>query len=128
MKKWLVNRLIRVDDFIEYAETLPLEEKRKVLTKATKRLFNTVDSDDLLKDNRDGTFQFGRRTLTREETDLLRKKAEALRDSMLFKVLDKECKYHCNLRMRKAKTLEELDTAKSIEFAWDVIKTRLNNM
>ena len=129
-KKFLIKKLggfTDTDDFIRNIRTLKTEEKYRILTIAVKRLFNTVGSDDILS-NKNGDYRFEGRPITKGEIDNLRAQAESFVQSKLFVALDKEVKYHCNLQMRKATTLSQLEGAKVIEFTWDILKTKLRNI
>ena len=118
-----------VDEAIEHIRnTDDVTRKYQILTLATKKLFNTISSEDILKQNEDGSWMLEGKPLTQLEVKSLKSEAQAIQNTRLWKVLDKDVKYHCNQKMRAATTILELESAKVIEYTWDILKTRLKKM
>lgn len=112
MKEWLIKKLGGAT-------------KDEVLTEAVIRLHNTVSVNDILRvENK--TVMFGTKSLTTAEYGIIVEQVRSFQKSLLFKILDTDVKYHCNVKMRSARTLQEMETAKVIEFVWDILKTRLS--
>ena len=131
MKDWFIKKIggfVTTDDFIEKVKELPMDDKYKILNLAVKKLFNTVSSEDLLKQTESGEWIVDGRPLVKGEYDNIIGQAKSFRESTLFKILDKEVKYHGNKKMREATTLFQLESAKMLEYVWDILKTRLKKM
>lgn len=117
------------EEAIEHVRNLnDVAKKREVLTLATKRLYNTISFEDILKQNEDGSWMAQGKPLTHLEVKALKSEAQSIQSTRLWKLLDSELKFHCNQRVRAARTLEEVDVAKAIEFTFDILKTRLKQM
>src|SRR3990167_4079393 len=104
-----------VEEAIEHIRnTDDVQKKYQILTLATKKLFNTVSSDDILKQNEDGSWMAEGRPLTHLEVKALVSEAQAIQNTRLWKLLDKDVKYLCNQKMRAATTILELEGAKCL--------------
>lgn len=132
MKKWVIHKLggfVSVDDFIGKVNKLSYQEKHKILTRAVKKSFNTVCSDDILKVADNGKWLYEGRELTEIEVQHLKETAENFKNSRLYKVLDKELKYQSNRRMFiDSQNVNDLVAGKLLLFLWDVVKTRLKRI
>ena len=117
------------DDAIERIKNIEdTQKKYEILTLAVKKLFNTVNSDDILRQTSTGEWFCEGKSLTQLEVNSLKREAVSILNTRFFTVLDKEVKYHTNRRMREATTILELEGAKCLEFVWDILKTRLKAM
>ena len=132
LKHYLVYKLggfVSVDDFIGKVNKLSYQEKHKILTRAVKKSFNTVGSDDILKVADNGKWLYEGRELTETEVQHLKETAENFKNSRLYKVLDKELKYQANRRMFiDSQNVNDLVAGKLLLFLWDVVKTRLKRI
>ena len=106
-----------------------MQEKHRVLTQAVKRLFNAIDSDDILRVREDGQWMFEGRPLLREEVEAIKKSAQNFTESRMWKILESELKYQANLRMfSDSKTVEDMIAGKVLLYFIDIVKTRLKRM
>ena len=103
------------------------DDKDKILTNAVERLFNTVSERDILRQE-NGVWVFGARNLTDVEYGTIREQAKAFQSSLLFRIFEADVKYHCNKKMREAQNLEQLESAKMLEFIFDIWKSRLKKI
>ena len=112
-----------------YIASLGEKERHEVLTEAVKKLFNTIQEEDILRLNERGKHTYMGRELMEEELTALKNEAEALKNSQLFKILDKEVRYQANYKMfADSQSTEDVISAKLIMWTWDVIKSKLNKL
>lgn len=107
---------------------LSKRQKNEILTLRVKELFNTISSDDVLRqDGQD--WLFGDKVLNKGEIKLLIGEANILLGMKLWKVLKYDIKYHANFRMYM-KSESEIDwlAGKLCLYLLDIIKTRLNSL
>ena len=131
MKNWIIAKLggfTTVDDFINKVNLLSNSDKHKILTETVKDLYNTINSDDILKEKNDKWLYEGRE-LTAPEVKNLKEYAENFVNSQLFKVLDKDLRYQANRRMFiDSQSNDDLIAGKLLLYLWDVVKTRLKRI
>ena len=102
--------------------------KDEALTEAVKELFNTISSDDILKDD-NGVWSVNGKTITEGEKKLLISEASLFSKSRLWKILKNEIKYLANKAMfEKAKTENDIIAGKLWLYTLDAIDTKLNKM
>lgn len=94
--KWL-GGFIDADDALESVKDG--KERRYLLTRAVKRLFNTIDADDILKVHESGQWTFQGRTISEAEKAHLISEATTFMNSRLWKVLEADIKYQANRKM-----------------------------
>ena len=104
MRSWFIRQLggyASAEDAIEgIRSTGNVGQRRALLTLAVKRLFSTIDADDVLRrDPASGAFTFEGKPLTNGEIAILRSDAETMLKSKLWRVLNKEIRYHANRKM-----------------------------
>lgn len=145
MRKWLIDILIRRSDRKWIAERLDLllgiddaitrirqkdsVEKYEILTLAVKKLFNTVDADDILHVNEYGQWMFEGRPMLDAEVKALIEEAKTFQAMKLYRVLITDMKYQANKRMYvKSETILDLVAGKLLVWLIDVIKDRLKKM
>lgn len=125
------------DALLATVDIATLEEKHRMLTKAVKKLFNTIGPDDILKthtvnkDNRLVPIQwvFEGKPMRQEQIDLLKAEAKQWADTFLWKVLQKELKYHANRKMYiESQEVIDIVAGKLLVYYIDVISTRLKRM
>jgi hypothetical protein len=128
-RKLLIEKLggfATVEDAIEEIRKKQLKERQVILTLAVKRLFNTIDADDILKPHNGAEWRFEGKMLNKGQIELLMLEAAQLDQMLLWKVLKKDILYQAN---RKMYLLAENDlqviTAKFWLYTFDVMKTRL---
>lgn len=131
MNNWIIAKLggfTTVDDFINKVNLLSNSDKHKILTETVKDLYNTINSDDILKEENDKWLYEGRE-LTAPEVKNLKEYAENFVNSQLFKVLDKDLRYQANRRMFiDSQSNDDLIAGKLLLYLWDVVKTRLKRI
>lgn len=103
--------------------------KRQVLQEAVKELYCGVTSDDILKENPDGTIRFEDKILTPDYKKNLREQAEIFDKLMLWKVLKKDVEYQLRKKMfEEAKCDLDVVWGQLATFLWDVIEDRLRKL
>lgn len=107
----------------------PNEEARHiVLTEAVKHLFNTVGSDDILKE-KNGKMYFEGKPLTDEKVKNIKEQAKLLPNLLLWKIIQKDIQYQINKKLyEEAVITQDMLWGKLITFYNDVIKTRIKNL
>jgi len=134
MRAWIIKRLggySSIDEALEAIRTNPDgKERRKVLTFAVKRLYNTISAEDILQhDKTSGQFMFMGKQMSKEEMGIISEQARTFFDSKLWSVLQADLKYQANKRMYT----ESIDTlgieaGKLFTYCIDVINTRLKKL
>lgn len=103
--------------------------KRKILTLAVKRLFNTIGPEDILKDLGGGQWSVAGRPISAGERDRLIAEATNFNESTLWKVLKLDLRHQANRRMfLEAKSDDDLTAGKLWAFTVDAINTRLKSL
>lgn len=128
MRDWIIRQLGGFTTLDSYLETISETERQTVLTRATEKLFHTIPAEDILRVTPDGKWWAGDRQLMLEEIQTLKQDGAAFRKSTLFRILDREIAAQTRKQMHAAVTLQQLETAKVLQFAWDAVKTRLNQL
>lgn len=105
------------------------KEKRRILTLAVKRLFNTISADDILQDGGGGQWIVAGRPISSGERDRLVAEAERFGDSKLWEVLQLDLRYQANKKMfLQSQSDDDLTAGKLWAFTIDAIATRLKSM
>lgn len=134
MRERLIRALGGYTSFEEALEearaTANRPARRALLAAATRRLFNTVDEDDILKvDKSSGHWTYMGRPLGKEEMMVMTETAQALLASRLWSVLVDDIKYQANRRIYiDSKSEDDLVAGKLLLFLIDIIHTRLNRL
>lgn len=117
---------LTIDDAIEAIRAKGLKERYVILTMAVKRLFNTIDADDILKPAGANQWRFEGKTLREDQVHLIVTEAAQIEGMLLWKVLKKDILYQANKKMfQLAENTEHVVTAKFWLYTFDVMKTRL---
>lgn len=112
---------------IEGAESV--EEKRRLLTLAVKRCFNTIGPEDILKVRYDGKWILEEKPISDAEKDLLVAEADHFRKSFLWKALKTDVKHQANkATFLKAQTDDDLTAGKLWMWTLDTFATRLKSL
>lgn len=74
-------------------------ERRYILTRTVKRLFNTIGAEDILKVHETGQWMFQGKPIPEAEKNLLISQATNFIDSHLWKVMSADIKYQANRKM-----------------------------
>lgn len=152
MRRWIIEKLggypdidtaleelttsERISVMFHDIDTLSLEEKNRILTKAVKKFFNTIGPDDILKTHieRDGKlyqtpWMWEGKPLRPEQMELLKAEAKQWQDSFLWKVLQRELKYQGNRKMYlESKEMIDMVAGKLLVYYIDIIETRIKRM
>jgi len=129
MRKWIITKLGGYPDIDSLLEVVDKhEDKVKILNRAVKHLFNTIDADDILREQ--GTdWLFEGKVLPEGIRMQLTSEAQIFLKSRLWKVLQDEIKYHMNLKMyRDAKEEIDLTSGKIGLYILDIIKTKMTQI
>lgn len=134
MKEWLRVQLIeKFGGFVTVDQALDAitdsKERSKILTKAVKRLYNTIDADDILHVNQAGEWICAGKVVTNIQKKLLMAQAQQFIESDLWDILQRDVKYQANRQMfLHAKDEVQLASGKFWTFILDAFKTRLQSM
>lgn len=134
MRAWIIRRLggyASIDDALEAIKKNPDgAERRKVLTMAVKRLYNTIGPDDILRrDPASGQFLFMGQPLAKEEMGIIIEQAKAFKESRLWKVLQADLKYNANKRLyMESVDIMGIEAGKLFTYCIDVFNTRLRGL
>lgn len=106
------------------------EERRRILTLAVRRLYNSITGEDVLKpDPASGQWTFMGKPISKEDTALLTQQAKNLLDSQLWRVLQTDLKYQANKRMfTESVDVLDITAGKMLVFYTDIIHTRLKKL
>ncbi len=105
------------------------EEKKKILTLAVRRLYNTIGPDDILKEASDGKWTFEGKTMSEMMRGAVSAEAKLFAESTLWRVLRKDAQYHSNRRMFLiGKTETDMIVGKVWLYAFDAIMTRITSL
>lgn len=130
LRHLLIEKLggyIDAEDAIENVESL--EERKKLLTMAVRRLFSTVGPDDILKELQDGSWRFMNTTLQEPERNQIINEAKMFSESRLWRVLKADVRWQANRRtFTMAKDELDFVAGKLWQYTFDCIDTRLSNL
>lgn len=131
MKGWLIRKLggfATIDEAIECIKEKDSKEKYEILTLAVKRLFNTISSDDILRESA-GQWFYKDKMLSTAEKELLIAEATQFSNSKLWEILSTDIKWKANKTMYLTATTEiQLAGGKLWAYTIDCINTRLKSM
>lgn len=118
-----------IEDAIDAIKVKDSKEKYEILTLAVKKLFNTIGSDDILKQNLYGQWMFQGKTMNKAQQDLIKAEAKIFVDSALWKILQADIQYQANKKMFTLATTEmQIAAGKLWTYTLDCIKTRLTSL
>lgn len=134
MRERLIRALggyVSFEEALEEARaTADRSARRALLAAATRRLFNTIDEEDLLKvDKTSGQWTYMGRPFGKDELMVVVQHAKGLIDSRLWAVLQADIKYQANRRIYiDSRTEEDLVAGKLLLYLGDIIHTRLKRL
>lgn len=104
--------------------------RRRLLTLAVRRLFNTIGPDDILKVHDDKrTWLFKGKPLLEVEQNLLIAEAKTFLNSKLWQIFEADICWQANRKtFLLAKDDLDMIAGKSILYTLDIMKTRLKSM
>lgn len=138
MFEWLrVQFIVKLGGYLEKgypdAETAieavtDKKERRRLLTLAVKRCFNTIGPEDILHE-KGGRWIAEGGPLSDAEIKTLVAQAAQLRRSLLWRILKADVKYQANkATFLKARTDDDLTAGKLCMWNFDVLETRLKSL
>lgn len=114
MRKFLI-KLLRLD--------------KEILTELVRDLFNSIDEDDILREEIDGKWYVGDKELQDAEKKLVISEAQIFLKGKVWNVLQRDIKYLANKRMYiNSRTEMDLVAGKLLLYLLDIIKTRLQSL
>ena len=103
--------------------------KREILTEAVKKLYNTIEADDILRQQPDGTWLFQGRPLIGVEVAQLKEEANYLLRMKLWRVIKWDIKYQLGKKMfEEAKVKDDLVWGQLLTYLDDIIRSRIQHM
>lgn len=118
-----------LDDALNTIQEKELEDRKKILTLAVRRLYNTIGPDDILKEDSLGQWSLEGKVMSDGTKKLLIAEANQLETMTLWKVLQKDVQYQSNRRMFLiGKTETDIIVGKVWLYSFDAIKTRLRSI
>jgi len=103
--------------------------KREILTLAVSKLYNVIGSEDILKQNPDGTGTFQGRPLMGNEMAQLKEEAKQLLGMKLWRVIKMDIRYQLGKKMfEEAKCLDDILWGQLLTYLDDIIRARLQQM
>lgn len=133
LRRWLIELLCGYPDLDSAIESMRDEEngeaRRKMLTLAVKRLYNTVGPDDIIQIMGTGHWLKAGKPLTEGQIKELRDQADLLQKLSIWNVLKNDVKYQANKKMFvESETLMQLESGKMLLYFLDIIDSRLKKM
>lgn len=115
-----------VDAAIDEIQRMDLPERKKVLTLAVRRLFNTIGPDDILHEDAEGRWIAEGMVVDERKRRLYAAEAAQIEGSELWKVMQRDAQWQANRRMYiLGKTEQDLIAGKLWTFTFDAFRTRL---
>ena len=122
--RWL-GGYTTIDDAMESVDD---SERIAVLTATTKRLYNTINAEDILQEKGE-EWLFEGKSLPKEFKDQIISEAAFLKKTTLWRVLQKDIKYQANRQMfLLAKNEADIVMGKMWLYVLDCINTRLASL
>lgn len=123
-KKWIIKLAVKwlreIDD---------PDLKREILTEAVRKLYNAISADDILRQEKDGTWIFQGRPLTGVEVSQLKEEANYLKGMKLFYIIKQDLRHQIGKKIwEEAKCMDDILWGQLITWIWDVINTRIKKM
>jgi len=129
MKNWIIVKLGGYTDLDSFLESQDKLDRRYILTLLVKRLYNTIDSEDILKENDLGQWMMMGKSVTDVDKQLMIAEATQFQKTKLWEVLQKDIKYQANRKMYLlARDEMSITAGKLWIYILDSINTRLSNM
>lgn len=118
-----------IDSAIDAIQEKELEDRKKILTLAVRRLYNTIGPDDILKEISEGQWLFEGKVIEERTKKLIIAEAAQLESMTLWKILQKDVQYQSNRRMFIiGKTETDIIVGKLWLYSFDAINTRLRSL
>lgn len=132
MKSWIIRKLggfANLDDAISFIKNEQDESKKnEILTEAVKKLFNTIDADDILR-FKNGDHYFKGVPMNKAQYQALLEEVEAFKTFKFWEIIKTDVKYQLNKKMFEDANVElDLVWGKLITWLFDCVKTRIEKM
>ena len=126
---WL-GGLPDIDSAIERIKnTADADHKARILADAVKKLYNAVGADDILRQEKDGSWIFQGKPLTGIEVSQLREEAAFMLSMRLWRVIKWDIRYQLGKKMfEEARVKEDIVWGQLLTYLDDIIRTRLQKM
>lgn len=132
LKDWIIRSLggyTDIDSAIEAIKERGSAERYTILTLAVKKLFNTIDANDILRIHEDGSWMCEGKPLNKAMQQLLIAESKQIVGMELWKVLQLDIKYQSNRKMYLlAKDEMQIVAGKLWMFTFDALKTRIESL
>lgn len=132
LKRWLIQKLGGYPDteaFIDGIDSLPFQDRHAILTRAVRRLFNTLDQEDILSQNSAGQWMCEGKVLSEGQKKQIISEAQMIINTYAWKVLQADVKYKVNKMMFLDATNEQhLASGKLWLHMLNVFGTRLKSL
>lgn len=117
-----------LDDAIQEIKDKELSERSSILTLCVKRLYNTINAEDILREKGE-EWLFEGKSLPKEFRDQIISEAAFLKKNTLWRILQKDIKYQANRQMfLLAKNEGDIIMGKMWLYVIDAINTRLTSL
>lgn len=118
-----------VEAALEEIRSKNLKERHVILTLAVKKLFNTIDADDILKPGDGNQWLLEGKPLSKGQIESLKVEAAQLEGMLLWKVLKKDVLFQANRKLYlEVVNMEQVVNAKFWLYTFDTIRTRLKSI
>ncbi len=129
MKNWVIRKLGGYYDQESFLASLDPSTRDEILTQAVKKLFNTLDADDILREGENGQWFLEDKPLATAQQQLLAAEATQFLSTKLWPVLCADVKYQANKQMYLlAEDKVQITAGKLWQFTLDCFKTRLESL
>ena len=129
LKEWIIRRLGGYPDLESLFEPVDLKTRYEILTRAVRRHFNTISSEDILRVHESGAWLFQGKPLSEGEKSLLIAEAKQLLNTQLWQILCADVKWQANRKMfLLAQNKVQIAAGKLWLYILDCFATRLNSL
>lgn len=99
MRKFFIKLLGGYSSIDDLIDGISLNDRNKILTLAVKRLFNTIDANDILKVNEYNQWLFKGKVISDGEKKNLIAEAKQFLNTKLWEILQNDVKWQANRQM-----------------------------
>src|SRR3990167_2032717 len=129
MKRYIIQLLggfPDIDSAINHIKEInDLDKKREILTEAVKKLYNAINVDDILQQQKDG-WLFQGKPLTSVEVQQLREEANYISGMKLWRAIKLDIRWQLSKKMfEDARVQDDLVWGQLLMFLDDIIRQRI---
>ena len=133
MKQWLIKLLggfPDVDSAIQHIKEIDdVDKKHEILQEAVKKLYNAISSEDILHQEKDGTWIFQGKPMQSTEVSRLREEAAFIKGMKLWRAIKLDIRYQLGKKMfEEARVKEDLVWGQLLTYLEDIIRARIKKM